>query len=142
MKKDSNKKSKAGRKPKYAPAIHKHYFRLNDADNIRFETTFHLSGYKYKAHFIREKVLNTPITPVNIDKSMTDFIIRLSTFRGQFKNITNNYNQLLKLLKVQLGEKKALVFLYKLEQATIEFARIQREVELQIQKFEKVWLQK
>lgn len=42
----------------------------------------------------------------------------------------------MRLLKEQLGEKKALVFLYKLEKATIELAQMNRIIEAQIQKME------
>ncbi len=136
------RKSKAGRRPKDNPAIHRHYVRFNDADNIRFETMFHLSGYKYPAHFIRDKVLNTPLKVKIIDKSKMDYIIKLSAFRGQMRKIGNNYNQLLHLLKEQLGENKALVYLYKLEKATIELVNIYKEIEAQLQQLEEQWLQK
>lgn len=142
MKKDyaSNEKKKAGRKPKEFPAIHRYDIRLNETDNIRFETMFHLSGYKYPAHFIRDKVLNSSLKMIVTDKTRTDFVIKLSQFRGELSRIGNNYNQLLRLLKVQLGEKKALAFLYKLEEATIGLVNTHREIESHIQNLEEKWL--
>lgn len=142
MKKDytPNEKKKAGRKPKELPAIHRYDIRLNETNNIRFETMFHLSGYKYPAHFIRDKVLNSSLKVEKIDKSVIDYVIRLSQFRGEFSRIGNNYNQLLRLLKEQLGEKKALAFLYKLEKATIELVNSLKEIESYIQKLEEEWL--
>jgi hypothetical protein len=142
MKKDyaSNEKKKTGRKPKEFPAIHRYDIRLNETDNIRFETMFHLSGYKYPTHFIRDKVLNSSLKVIVTDKTRTDFVIKLSQFRGELSRIGNNYNQLLRLLKAQLGEKKALAFLYKLEKATIELVNTHREIELYIQKLEEEWL--
>ncbi|NDV97081.1 MobA protein [Dysgonomonas sp. 521] len=138
----NSKKSKVGRKPKADPAIHRHYARLNEADNIRFETMFHLSGYKYPAHFIRDKVLNSSLKVKIIDKASMDYIIKLSQFRGQMRKIGNNYNQLLRLLKEQLGEKKALAYLYKLEKVTIELVTTYKEIEVQLQQLEEEWLQK
>lgn len=142
MKKDhaSNEKKKARRKPKEFPAIHRYDIRLNETDNIRFETMFHLSGYKYPGHFIRDKVLNSSLKAIVTDKTRIDFVIKLSQFRGESSRIGNNYNQLLRLLKEQLGEKKALAFLYRLEKATIELVNAHREIELQIQKLEEEWL--
>lgn len=136
---DDNKKttkSKAGRKPKEFPAVHKYYVRLNSADMCRLEGMFDLSEYKYRSHFIRDKVLNTPLKLKIIDKTRMDYIIMLSAFRGQMRKIGNNYNQLIRLLKEQLGEKKALTFLYKLEKATIELVNTYKEIEDQIQKLE------
>ncbi|MDH6310620.1 hypothetical protein M2451_003461 [Dysgonomonas sp. PFB1-18] len=138
----NSRKSNSGRKPKADPAIHRHYVRLNEADNIRFETMFHLSGYKYPAHFIRDKVLNSSLKVKIIDKARMDYIIKLSQFRGQMRKIGNNYNQLLRLLKEQLGEKKALAYLYKLEKATIGLVTTYKEIEIQLQQLEKEWLQK
>lgn len=139
---NSNQKSKAGRKPKADPAVYRHDIRLNTVDNCRFENLFDLSGYKYRGHFIRDKVLNPKYKVVETDKCLSDYTIQLSGFRSQFKGIANNYNQLLRLLKGNLGEKKALVFLYKLEKATIELVHFNKEINIQIQKLEELWLQK
>lgn len=119
----NSRKSNAGRKIKTDPAIHRHYVRFNKANNIRFETMFHLSGYKYPAHFIRDKVLNTPLKVKIIDKSKIDYIIKLSALRGQMRKIGNNYNQLLRLLKEQL-------------------VNTYQEIEVHIQQLEEQWLQK
>ena len=54
--------------------------------------------------------------------------MRLTTFFDQFRIVGHNYNQLIKLLHSNFGEKKALALLYKLENATIELAGIGREV--------------
>lgn len=138
MNKDNvpNRKSKAGRKPKKFPAIHAYYVRLNSMDMCRFENMFDLSGYRYRGHFIRDKVLNTPLKVKVIDKSRMDYIIKLSAFRGQMRKIGNNYNQLLHLLKEQLGEKKALTYLYKLEKVTIELVDTYKQMEAHIQRLE------
>lgn len=141
---NENPKQKAnvGRKPKNDPAVYRYDIRLNSVDNCRFENLFDLSGYRYRGHFIRDKVLTSKIKVIKTDKNLADYMILLSGFRGQFGGIRNNYNQLLRLLKEKLGEKKALTFLYKLEKATIELVHTNREIEAQIQKLEELWLQK
>lgn len=138
----SNKKGNAGRKPKELPAIYRYDIRLNEVDSNKFETLFELSGYKYRGHLIRDKILNTSSKTRIVDKSMTDYIITLSQIRGQMKRIGNNYNQVLRLLKNQLGEKKALVFLYKLEKATLELIQSYQMINKQIEDLEEKWLQK
>lgn len=114
MKKEESKpKSKASRKPLTDPAIHRYDFRLNETDSIRLENMFDLSGYKYRAHFIRDKVLNTKLKIVKTDKILGDYLILLSQLRGQFRGIGNNYNQVLHVLRTQLGEKKMLAYINK-----------------------------
>lgn len=145
MKKENQnigRKSKSGRKPKANPAIYRYDIRLNETDYCKFETLFELSGFKYRGHFIKNKVLNTPMKIIEIDKTINDYIIKLSQIRSQMRGVGNNYNQVLRLLKEQLGERKALAYLYKLEKAMIELVRIYKEIEQQLQMLETKWLQK
>lgn len=139
---EMKKKSKAGRKPLADPATHRYDFRLNETDSIRLENMFDLSGYKYRAHFIRDKVLNTKLKVVQTDKVLGDYLILLSQMRGQFRGIGNNYNQVLRLLMEHLGRDRTLKAIYKLEKATIELIQGSKEIEEQIQKIEQIWLQK
>lgn len=99
--KNRGRKSKVGRKPKADPAIYRQDIRLNETDNARFETLFELSGFKYRGHFIKDKVLNTPLKTIEINKAVGDYIIKLSQLRSQINGIGNNYNQLIRLLKEQ-----------------------------------------
>lgn len=145
MKKENQnigRKSKAGRKSKVNPAIYRCDIRLNETDNCKFETLFELSGFKYRGHFIKEKVLNTPLKIIEVDKTISDYVIKLSQIRSQIRGVGNNYNQVLRLLKDQLGERKALAYLYKLEKATVELVRTYKEIEQQLQILEAKWLQK
>lgn len=143
-KEDQNigRKSKAGRKPKANPAIYRCDIRLNETDNCKFETLFELSGFKYRGHFIKDRVLNTPLKIIEVDKTISDYVIKLSQIRSQIRGIGNNYNQLLRLLKEQLGEQKALAYLYRLEKETVELVRTYKEIEQQLQILETKWLQK
>lgn len=50
------------------------------------------------------------------------------TFFGQFRIIGTNYNQIVKILKSNFSEKKALAFLYKLEKETIEMAILRKRL--------------
>ena len=140
--KNVGRKSKLGRKPKANPAIYRQEIRLNETDNAKFESLFELSGFKYRGHFIKEKVLNSPFKTIEINKAVGDYIIKLSQFRRQINAIGNNYNQLIGLLKEQLGERKALTYIYNLEKATLEMVKLYKEIELKTQELEKRWLQK
>lgn len=139
---EMKKKSKAGRKPLADPATHRYDFRLNAVDSIRLENMFDLSDYKNKSHFIRDKVLKSKPRILTTDKVLGDYLILLSQMRGQFRGIGNNYNQVLHVLRTQLGEKKTLAYINKLEKATIEMLHGRDRIEERITKLEALWLQK
>jgi len=65
---------------------------------------------------------------VKIDKAAMDYYMRLTTFHSQFRAIGVNYNQVTKALKSTFTEKKALAFLYKLEQETKNLVNLQHSI--------------
>jgi len=65
---------------------------------------------------------------VEINKSAIDYAILLSNFSGEFRRIGTNYNQVIKALKANFGEKTALKLLYQLEKATIELVALHKQI--------------
>jgi hypothetical protein len=57
-----------------------------------------------------------------------DYYMRLTTFHSQYRAIGVNYNQTVKAIKSTFTEKKALAFLYKLEQATKDLVKLQQKI--------------
>jgi hypothetical protein len=142
MAEEKRKPNPGGRKPKADPCRHRYSFNLNDVDNAKFLTRFEASGLKDKARFITSCVFNKELKVVKIDKAAMDYYMRLTTFYSQFRAIGVNYNQIVKALKSNFSEKKALALLYKLEKATIEFAALSRQIIDLTKEFEEKWLQK
>lgn len=133
---------KAGGKPKDNPAVFRYSVSFNEAEHAQFLSLFEQSGMKIKAHFITACIFNKPISVVKIDKAAMDYYMRLTTFFGQFRTVGVNYNQVTRAIKSAFTEKKALAFLYKLEQATIELVAIGKRVMELTDEFERRWLQK
>ena len=65
---------------------------------------------------------------ININKAAMDYYMRLTTFHSQYRAIAVNYNQVVKHLKATFTDKKALAFLYKLENATRELVATNQKV--------------
>jgi hypothetical protein len=86
-------KKKRGRKPKAEPQIHRLWIRLNDKDRERFLAMYKRSGKPSYSAFIADCVLNKPLRIVEINKSVIDFRMLLSSFHAQFRAIKNNFNQ-------------------------------------------------
>jgi len=125
----NDKKAKqVGRKPKADPCRHRLAINLNEADYARFLTLYEASGLPDRARFITSCIFNRELKVVKIDKAAMDYYMRLTTFHSQFRAIGVNYNQVTKALKATFTEKKALAFLYKLEQATRELVKIQHDI--------------
>ena len=131
MKEES--RAKTGRKPKSDPADYKYSFRLNAGENMRFEKLVTESEAKDKTRFIKV---------VKIDKATMDYYIRLTEFHRQFQTIGNNYNQVVRAIRSNFGEKRAMSLLYKLEKMTLELMLLTKKVIALTEEYQKKWLQK
>ncbi|MDR0835611.1 MAG: hypothetical protein LBN11_03390 [Tannerella sp.] len=125
---EKNRPKQVGRKPKADPCRHRLAINLNDADFAKFLTLFEQSGLQDRAHFIVSCIFDKQLKVVKIDKAAVDYYMRLTTFHAQFRAIGVNYNQVTKALKSTFTEKKALTFLYKLEQETKKLVDLQHSI--------------
>lgn len=141
MKEKTINQRKVGRIPKKDPAVFRYSISLNSVEHSKFLSLFEESGAKNKAHFITSCIFSKSFTVVKIDKSAQDYYMRLTTFFCQFRGIANNYNQIVRSLNANFTEKKALAFLYKLEQATIELAQLNQKVIALTTEFKEKYLQ-
>ena len=140
MKESSRKKM--GRKPKADPAIHRYGIKLTNEENVRFEAAFSESGMKEKAGFIKKSIFGGRIKVVKIDKATMDYYIRLTEFHRQFQAVGNNYNQVVRAIRTNFGEKRAMSLLYKLEKMTLELMLVTKKVIALTEEYQKKWLQK
>ncbi len=139
---NNNQRSRGGRTPKNDPSIHRHVFRLTDAENAKLLSLFEASGMSNKAKFIISHLFEKEIKTVKMDKGTIDFYMRLTSFYSQFRSVGVNYNQIVKLLYSHFSEKKAAAYLYKLEKQTVEFAVLCQEIIKITEEFEGKHLKK
>lgn len=135
---EQKKKSfgKGGRKPKLDPRTHRYSLNLDDVENAKFLAFYDQSGYRMKAHFIKNCIFGKSFKVLKIDKSKVDYYIQLSQLFAQFRHIGSNYNQVVKELHSNFAEKKALALLYKLEQCTIELVKTNQQIIALTKQFE------
>ena len=134
--------TRAGRKPKRDPADRKYSFRLNGEENTKFEKLLADSGVGNLTLFIKKSIFSGQIKVVKIDKATMDYYIRLTEFHKQFQAVGNNYNQVVRALKNNFGEKRARALLYKLERLSLELMLVCKKVMALTQDYERKWLQK
>lgn len=139
---DKKTGGKTGRKRKSNPADRKYSFRLNAEENTRFEQLLVESGARDLTLFIKKSIFSGQIKVVKIDKATMDYYIKLTEFHRQFQTVGNNYNQVVRTLKNNFGEKRAMALLYRLEKLSIELMLVCKKVMVLTQEYERKWLQK
>ena len=132
--------TRTGRKPKNDPADHKYSFRLNAKENTRFEKLLADSGAGNLTLFIKKSIFSGQIKVVKIDKATMDYYIRLTEFHKQFQAVGNNYNQVVRALKNNFGEKRAYALLRNLEKATIDLVVLSKRIIMLTREFEEEYL--
>ena len=138
--KRQTRKDVTGRRPKKDPAVYRYGIKLNAEENGQFELRFAKSGLKYKARFIKAMILNREMKVVKIDKAAIDYYIRLTNFYHQFQAIGNNYNQTVRAVKANFGDKRAFALVAKLEKATLELVVLSKQIIALTREFEERYL--
>ena len=132
--------TRTGRKPKSDLADRKYSFRLNAEENTRFEKLLADSGAGNLTLFIKKSIFSGQIKVVKIDKATMDYYIRLTEFHKQFQAVGNNYNQTVKAIKNNFGEKRAYALLRNLEKATIDLVVLGKRIIMLTREFEETYL--
>lgn len=133
---------KGGRNPKNDLATHCCMVRFNSSEYVKFLSMFEESGVQNKAVFIKARVFNESFKVIKIDRTQLDYYQKLSEFYAQYRGVANNYNQITVSLKSNFTEKKALAFLYKLEQLTKEMIELNRQIITHTENFKQQWSQR
>ena len=103
---------------------------------------FEKSGAVNKAAFIKNVLLGKPFKVFVFDENTRDFIDRLSGLNADYRTICINYDLLVKTLRENFTEKKAMKILYQLEQYTIDLVKLNREIVALAKEFDGRWSQK
>ncbi len=140
MKKENPQRRKVGRKPKAKPEKYRYVVRMDEDENRQFKLMFQKSEAVHHSKFIKSVLLNRTIKIIKIDPATTDFYIRLTNFYHQFQAIGNNYNQVVKAVKTNFGDKRAFVLLRKLEKETVELVIVSRQIVALINEYKERYL--
>ncbi|OAV66182.1 hypothetical protein Barb6XT_02075 [Bacteroidales bacterium Barb6XT] len=137
-----NQQKKSGRKPKLDPATIRYSVSFNEVEHAQFLTLFERTRMSVKAHFIKVCIFDKPIKVITIDKTMSDYVRKLTEFHSQIRAIGQNYNQVVKALRANFSEQKAMTYLYKLEKVTKQLSEVYSKVLVLTERFEEQWLPK
>lgn len=95
-----------------------------------------------KATFIKQLIFGRPFKVLVTDKSLAAYCAKLSEFFSQYRTIGVGYDLAVKELRANFTEKKAAVYVSRLEKATLELAGITHDVMELSEKFDEQWSQK
>ena len=95
-----------------------------------------------KATFIKQLIFGKPFKVLTTDKNLSVYCAKLSEFFAQYRMIGVNYDLVVKTLRENFTEKKAMTLLYKLEKATLNLVRLTTDVMSLSEKFDEQWSQK
>lgn len=131
--------SRGGRRPKTDPSVNRYVVRFNAEENARFLAMFERSGLESKGAFIKNFIFQKPFKVYTLDENTRVFIDKLSSFNSLFRTLGISYDNVVKTLRDNFTEKKAMAALYKLEQLTIDLIRINGEIVDLARKFDEQW---
>lgn len=139
---ENKKRKKPGRKKAVNPKIYRYSVNFDEVENEKFRALLRRTQTDNISKFIVSVLLGKEIKVVFIDKSSKDYYMRLTNLYEQYRHIGVNYNQVVKALKANFAEKRALAMLYRLEKMTIDLVKISKDILVVTQEYEKRWLQK
>lgn len=130
---------RGGRHPKTDPSVNRYVVRFNAEENARFLAMFDRSGLESKGAFIRNFIFQKPFKVFTVDENTRVFIDKLSSFNSLFRTIGVSYDNVVKTLRENFTEKKAMAALYKLEKLTMELVRVNSDIVDLARKFDEQW---
>ena len=135
--------NQGGRPPKLNPAAYRYVVRFDAVENGVFLSLFEKSGKPSTRRLSsRMSLLGKPFKVFVFDENTRDFIDRLSGLNADYRTICINYDLLVKTLRENFTEKKAMKILYQLEQYTIDLVKLNREIVALAKEFDGRWSQK
>ncbi len=88
------------------------------------------------------QLFGKPFKVFTVDENTRIFIDRLSGLNARYRNICADYDLVVKTLRENFNEKKAMKALYQLERHTIELVKLNREIVALAREFDERWLLK
>ena len=134
--------NKAGRHRKIDATAFRCSVNFTAAEQGVLATMHEQSGVASLSAFIKMQLFGKPFKVFVVDENTRVFIDKLSSFNARYRTIGIEYNTVVKTLREDFNEKKAMKALYKLEQLTIELVKLNREIVALAKDFDEQWSQK
>ena len=132
----------AGRHPKIDTTAFRCSVNFTASEHALFQTLHEKSGVSSLSSFIKMQLFGKPFKVFTVDENTRIFIDRLSGLNARYRTICADYDLVVKTLRENFTEKKAMKALYQLERHTIELVKLNREIVALAKEFDERWLLK
>lgn len=137
---DNNRK--AGRKPKIDTAVFRCSVNFTATEKATLMSMYDKVQVESMSAFIKMILFGKPFKVFYLDENTRVFIDKLSSLNALYRTVGVEYGLLVKTLRENFTEAKAMKSLYELERKTIELVRISRDIVELARQFDESWSQK
>lgn len=130
---------KAGRHPKVNPTVFRCSVNFNATELIALQSMHEKSGVDSLSAFIKMQLFGKPFKVFVVDENTRIFIDKLSSLNSHYRTLVVDYDTLVRTLRENFTEKKAMSALYRLERVTIELVKTNREIVAIANRFDAYW---
>ena len=134
--------NKGGRPPLIDRCDHCVKVRFNNSEWDELTRMMERADMTVKATFIKQLIFGRPFKVLVTDKSRAAYCAKLSEVFSEYRTNRVGYDLAVKELRANFTEKKAAVYVSRLEKATLELAGITHDVMELSEKFDEQWSQK
>lgn len=134
--------SRGGRPPKIGATAFRCSVNFTAAEKATLLAMQERSGVESLSAFIKMQLFGKTFKVFVVDENTRVFIDKLSAFNAQYRTLGVEYDEVVRMLRQNFTEKKAMKALYNLEQTTIELVKLNREIVALAKEFDARWSQK
>lgn len=135
----NQKFNSGGRPPKINATAFRCSVNFTATEHSQLLTMQEKSGIASLSAFIKMRVFGKPFKVFVVDENTRIFIDKMSSLNAHYRTIAIDYDLLLKTLRENFTEKKAMAVLAKLERQTIELVKTNREIVALAKQFDELW---
>lgn len=135
----NQKFNSGGRPPKINATAFRCSVNFTATEHAQLLTMQEKSGIASLSAFIKMRVFGKPFKVFVVDENTRIFIDKMSSLNAHYRTIAIDYDLLLKTLRENFTEKKAMAVLAKLERQTIELVKTNREIVALAKQFDDQW---
>lgn len=133
---------KTGRHPKIDATAFRCSVNFSASEHAALRTMHEQSGIESLSAFVKMRIFSRPFKVFTVDENTRIFIDKLSALNSDYRTLVVEYDTLVRTLRENFTEKKAMSVLYRLEQRTIELVKTNREIVALAKEFDARWSQK
>ena len=138
----TDNRKKAGRKPKADTTVYRCSVNFSATEHATLMAMYDKVQVESMSAFVKMILFSKPFKVFYMDENTRVFIDKLSSLNSLYRTVGVEYAIVVKTLRENFNEKKAMKALYKLEQQTIELVRLSREIVGLARQFDETWSQK